>query len=130
MLVVYSLIPNGTPEDIFGELAPLIGEPIVKSNVDKFYKTNLEQILQQNGIKNVIVTGYAANGAVLHTATNAAFRGYKVIIPVDCVSTSDILYDEQYTIWHIYNSHGTRGKTLLTKTSLMNFSSVGFDTTY
>lgn len=121
MLVVYSLIPTGNPEDIVSELAPLPGEPIVKSNVDKFYKTNLDQILQEKGIKTVIVTGYAANGAVLHTATSAAFRGYKVIVPVDCMSTANILYAEQYTAWHMLNSPGTRGSALLTKTSYMDF---------
>ena len=95
MLVVYSLTHNGNPQDIARELAPLPGEPIVKSNVDKFYETNLNEILQKNGIKTVIVTGFAANGAVLHTAASAAFRDYNVIVPVDCMSTSNILYSEQ-----------------------------------
>lgn len=121
MLVVYSLIPNGSPEDIFKQLAPLPKEPIVKSNVDKFYKTNLEEILQENGIKTVIITGYAANGAVLHTATSAAFRGFNVIVPVDGMSANN-LYPEQYTAWHMVNSPGTRNRALLTKVNLIRFS--------
>ncbi|NFM78891.1 cysteine hydrolase [Clostridium botulinum] len=120
MLVVYSLTHSGNTRDIFKQLAPLPGDPIVKSNVDKFYKTNLEKILQEKGIKTVVVTGYAANGAVLHTGTSAAFRGYNVIIPVDCMSANN-LYAEQYTAWHMLNSPGTRNRAVLTKVDLISF---------
>lgn len=122
MLVVYSLIHNGNPQDIARQLAPLPGDPIVKSNVDKFYKTNLDEILKEKGIKTVIVTGFAANGAVLHTAASAAFHGYNVIVPVDCMSTANILYAEQYTAWHMLNSPATRNKAVLTEVSLIDFS--------
>jgi len=55
-------------------------------------------------IKNtVITTGYSANGAVFHTATSAAFRGYNVIIPVDCMSANNP-YAEQYIAWHMLNT--------------------------
>jgi nicotinamidase-related amidase len=121
MLIVYSLTHNGNPQDIFKQIAPLPSDPIVKSNVDKFYGTNLNEILQNNGIKTVIVTGFAANGAVLHTAASAAFHGYNVIVPVDCMSTANILYAEQYTAWHILNSPATRDRAVLTKTDLINF---------
>ncbi|WP_097028267.1 cysteine hydrolase [Clostridium peptidivorans] len=120
MLVVYSLTHAGNPGDIFKEIAPMPGDPIVKSNVDKFYKTNLEEVLQEKGIKTVIVTGYAANGAVLHTATSSAFRGYNVIVPVDCMSANN-LYAEQYTAWHMLNSPGTRNRAVLTKVDLISF---------
>jgi nicotinamidase-related amidase len=123
MLVVYSLIPSGSARDIFSQIAPLPGDPIVKSSVDKFYNTNLDEILRGKGIKTVIVTGYAANGAVLHTATSAAFHGYNVIVPVDCMSTANILYAEQYTAWHMLSSPGTRDRAVLTKVDLVNFSS-------
>ena len=121
MLVVYSIINKGNPLDIARQIAPLPGDPIVKSSVDKFYKTNLEEILQQSHIKTVIITGYSANGAVLHTATSAAFRGYNVIIPVDCMS-ADKLYAEQYIAWHMINSPGTRNRATLTKVNLIHFS--------
>ncbi|KEJ03237.1 isochorismatase [Clostridium botulinum A2B3 87] len=120
MLVVYSLTHSGNPRDIFKQLAPLPSDPIVKSNVDKFYKTNLDKILQEKGIKTVVVTGYAANGAVLHTGTSAAFRGCNVIIPVDCMSANN-LYAEQYTAWHMLNSPGTRDRAILTKVDLISF---------
>ena len=120
MMVIYSLIPMGTPQDINSQIAPLPGDSIVKSNVDKFYQTNLEEILSKNGIRTVIVTGYAANGAVLHTATGAAIRGLNVIVPVDCMS-ADNPYAEQYTAWHMLNAPGTRNQAILTKVNLISF---------
>lgn len=120
MLVVYSLTAMGNPLDITKQLAPSPGDPIVKSKVDKFYKTNLEKILQKRGIKTVIITGYAANGAVLHTATGAAIRGYNVIVPVDGMS-ADNPYAEQYTAWHMLNSPGTRNRATLTKANMISF---------
>jgi nicotinamidase-related amidase len=120
MPVVYSLTHTGNPSDIIWQIAPSPGDPIVKSNVDKFYKTNLENILQEQGVKTVLITGYAANGAVLHTATGAAFRGYDIIIPVDCMSAGNP-YAEQYTAWHMLNSPGTRNRATLTKVNMICF---------
>jgi len=118
MLVVYSLTRAGHPSDITPVLAPASGEPLVQSGVDKFYQTKLEELLRLRGITTVIVTGYAANGAVLHTATSAAFRGFDVIVPVDGMSANDP-YAEQYTAWHMLNSPGTRSRATLTKISLI-----------
>ena len=45
MAVAYSLTTKGEPEDIREEVAPLPEEPVVRSSADKFYNTDLEQIL-------------------------------------------------------------------------------------
>ncbi|MGZ9585692.1 cysteine hydrolase [Paenibacillus marinisediminis] len=118
MLVVYSLTHTGNVSDINHQLSPYPTDPIVKSNVDKFYRTDLEDILRKYHIQTVIITGYSANGAVLHTATAAAFRGYNVAVPVDGMSAAN-LYPEQYTAWHLLNSPGSRDKTVLTRTDLI-----------
>ena len=117
--VVYSLAGTATVQDILPEAAPLGGEPVVQSSVDKFYNTDLEKILKEKGIKTVIICGTAANGAVLHTATGAAMRGFQVIVPVDLMSAD--LYAEQYTAWHLINAPGSRRQTTLTKTGLIKF---------
>jgi len=117
--VVYSLTSQGTPETILPEVAPRQGEPVVRSSVDKFYQTDLEEILKAKGIKTVIVVGTAAEGAVLHTATAAAMRGLEVIVPVDGMSSSE-LYAEQYVCWHLVNAPGTRKRTTLTKTGMID----------
>lgn len=122
MLVVYSLTHAGNVSDINQQLSPYTTDPIVKSNVDKFYETDLEDILRKHHIQNVIVTGFAANGAVLHTAVAAAFRGYNVAVPVDGMSAAN-LYPEQYTAWHLLNSPGSRDRAVLTRTDLISIPS-------
>ena len=120
ILIVYSNTIGASPEDILKDLAPLPGDPVVKSSADKFYNTELENILKGKGIKTAIITGTSAHGAVLNTATGASERGFKVIIPVDGMS-ADIPYAEQYTAWHLVNSPATRRNVTLTSVDLLNF---------
>lgn len=120
MPVVYSLTGRGTRKTILPEVTPNADEPIVQSSVDKFFKTDLEKILQGKGIKTVIIAGTTAEGAVLHTATGAAMRGYNVIVPVDGMSAGN-LYAEQYTAWHLLNAPGTRRGTTLTRFDMIEF---------
>ncbi|HEY2969450.1 MAG TPA: cysteine hydrolase [Casimicrobiaceae bacterium] len=100
--VIYSLGGGGKPADIATELTPAADEPVVSSGVDKFMNTDLEKILKEKGVATVIVVGTAAHGAVLYTASGAAMRGMKVIVPVDGVS-ADAPYVEQYVAWHLVN---------------------------
>jgi nicotinamidase-related amidase len=97
--VAWSLGGGGKASDLPEELAPVAGEPIVSSGVDKFANTELESFLKGKGVKTVIAVGAAANGAVLYTASTAVMRGFKVIVPVDGMS-ADNAYAEQYTAWH------------------------------
>lgn len=120
MPVIYSLTRKASVTDIKKEVAPRVGEPVVKASVDKFFGTDLTKILQEKGIKTVILVGTSAHGAVLHTATGAAMRGLQVIVPVDGMSAGNT-YAEQYTAWHLVNGPGTRRKTTLTRISLIQF---------
>ena len=121
MLVVYSLIRNASAADIIADVAPLEGEPLVQTGADKFFRTDLEKILEEKGIRTVVLVGTAAHGAVLHTAAGAALRGLQVIVPVDGMSSSE-LYSEQYTTWHLVNSPRTKSQTTLTRFDLITFS--------
>jgi nicotinamidase-related amidase len=116
--VVHSITTAATPADILKDVAPLEGEPIVKSSADKFFKTDLEKILNDKGIKTVVVVGTAAHGAVLNTASQAAFRGLQVIIPVDGMS-SENTYFEQYTAYHLANAPGVGQQVTLTKIDMI-----------
>jgi nicotinamidase-related amidase len=116
--VIHSIITSATPADIAKELAPLDGEPIVKAPADKFFKTDLEKILADKGIKTVVVVGTAAQGAVLNTGSQAAFRGLKVIVPVDGMSAENT-YFEQYTAYHMTNAPGVGQQVTLTKVDLI-----------
>ena len=93
---------GGKTADIATELTPAANEPVVSSGVDKFMNTDLEKILKEKGVTTVIVVGTAAHGAVLYTASGAAMRGMKVIVPVDGVS-AEATYMEQYVAWHLVN---------------------------
>lgn len=118
LFVVYALIRSSPLEDIRDEVKPLGNEPIVKSGVDKFYKTDLENILTTNGISKVIIVGTSAHGAVLHTATGAAQRQLKIIVPIDGISATEP-YAEQYTVWHLVNAPGTRRNVTITKCDMI-----------
>ncbi|MBB3386920.1 MULTISPECIES: isochorismatase family protein [unclassified Rhizobium] len=120
MLVVFSLAGVGEPQDIATALAPLASEPIVKSGPDKFIGTNLRSILSDKGIKTIIVTGTASEGAVLDTATDAALNGMNIVLPVDGMSSTE-LYGEQYVAWHMVNAPGVSQKTTLTSIDRIKF---------
>lgn len=118
--VIYSLAGQATPADIWKEVAPREGEPIVRSSADKFYATDLEKILKDKGIKTVIVVGTAAHGAVLYTGTEAAKRGFQVIVPVEGMS-AESTYIEQYTAWHLVNNPSYGRQVTLTKIDMIQF---------
>ena len=100
--VAFTLGGGGKPSDLPKELEPAAGEPVTLAGVDKFVNTELESFLKGKGVKTVITVGTAAHGAVLYTASGAAMRGFKVIVPLDGVS-GDNEYTEQYTAWHLAN---------------------------
>jgi nicotinamidase-related amidase len=120
MLVVFSLGGAGEAPDIATALAPLASEPIVKSGPNKFIGTNLRSILSDKGIKTIIVTGTASEGAVLDTATDAALNGMNIVLPVDGMSSTE-LYGEQYVAWHMVNAPGVSQKTTLTSIDRIKF---------
>ena len=118
--VVYSVIPSQGPEDIWPEVAPLPGEPVVKSGPNKFINTDLRALLEAKGIKTVIVTGTASEGAVLNTASDAVFHGMNVILPVDGMASTE-LYAEQYVAWHMTHAPFVAQKTTLTTLDRLGF---------
>lgn len=120
MLVGYSLVRGSTPADVLPAVAPLGPEPMVTSGTDKFLGTDLEATLHAKGIKTVIILGVVAQGAVMTTATEAALRGFQVVVPVDGVS-SDSVYAEQYTAWDLMNAPVIAGHVVLTRTDLIQF---------
>ncbi len=120
MLVVYTLTSAASKADMRREVLPQRDEQIIKAGVDKFYETNLEEILQENNIKTVIIVGTSANGAVLQTATGAAARKLEIIVPINGIS-STYPYEEQYSIWHLMNAPGTRKRVIMTKTEIIHF---------
>lgn len=118
--VVYSITSSAKPEDIWADVAPKDGEPIVQASVDKFDKTDLAKILADKGIKTVITVGTAAQGAILYTASAAALRGFNVIVPVDGLSAEDT-YFEQYVVYDLSKAPGVSRHVTLTSVDMMKF---------
>jgi nicotinamidase-related amidase len=92
------------------------------NGADKFIGSNLEQGLKDKGIKTVIITGTSAQGAVAGTANGAAQRGFKVVVPVDGMSSED-LYNEQYAAWQIYKGGPANlvNNATLTRSDMIKF---------
>ena len=120
MLVVYSDIPNSTMADAMADVAPAGGEPTVQGGIDKFINTDLDKILKDKGIKTVIVTGVAANGAVLYTSAEAIVHGFKAIVPVDGMF-ADNAFIEKYVAYNFTTAPGVGPNTTLTRISMIKF---------
>lgn len=119
-MVVYSTAGNMTPKDIWADIAPAPGEPVVNSHANKFQNTDLEKILKDKGIKTVIVTGVNANGAVLYTASEAAFLGFKVVDPID-ESSAENEYIEQYVVYNFAHAPLISSMVTLTTSDRIKF---------
>ena len=68
----------------------------------------------------MIVTGSSAQGVVVGTGSGAAQRGYKVIVPVDGMSSDDA-FPELYTAWHLATAARISSNVTLTKFELIGF---------
>lgn len=118
--VIYSTATGMSASDILPALAPQSGDPIVQSHADKFIGTNLEQLLTQRGIKTVIVTGVAGNGAALYTASHAAFLGLKVVVPIDTIPANNP-FGELLTVWQLPNAPGVGSAVTLTTAAQVTY---------
>jgi nicotinamidase-related amidase len=120
MAVFHSNTSRGSRETILPSVTPRDDEPVVKTSVNKFFQTKLDDYLKAKNIKTVIVCGTTAFGAALHTATGATQHGYKVILPVDCVPGGS-LYEEQAAVWSLINGPGTARVLTSTTLNAINF---------
>jgi nicotinamidase-related amidase len=121
MTVVNTTAGSGPVADILPPFAPKPGEVVLTGTVaDKFIHTDLEKILKDKGITTVIAVGTSAQGAVLYTASGAALRGLKVIVPVDG-SSSESLYAEQAAVWLLTHAPGVAQQVTLTKIDMIKF---------
>ncbi|MDI6861391.1 MAG: cysteine hydrolase [Caldisericia bacterium] len=82
------LIRGYKGHDIIDELKPIDGEPIIdKPGKGAFYSTDLHLILQNWGIKYLIVTGVTTEVCVHTTVREANDRGYECLVLEDCVAS-------------------------------------------
>ncbi len=122
MMVIYSVPGSGaTSADILKELALKAGDPVLPPlGPDKFIGSEFEKALRDRNITTLIVTGTAAHTSVLHTGGEAVLRGFKIIVPVDGMSSNDA-FPELYTAWHLVNAARISDGTTLTKTDMITY---------
>src|SRR5579872_741642 len=125
-MVWYTLIGNNgaaTPADMIDPgFLPREGEWVRQNGPDKFLGSNLEEKLKAGGIKTVIVCGTSYQGVGIGTGSGLAQRGYKVIVPIDCLSSEDP-YMEQYSTWHLYKGGPAvvTSQVTLTRSTMVKF---------
>ena len=76
--------------EIIPELAPAPGERVIeKTRFDAFFRTELEEVLQELGVDEVWLCGVCTSICVMDTAAGAFFRGFKVVVPRSAVGDFD-----------------------------------------
>jgi nicotinamidase-related amidase len=83
------ILVRGEPgHDIIPELYPRASEPVVdKPGKGAFFATDLHLLLQNAGVENLIVCGVTTEVCVHTTVREANDRGYRCIVPSDCVAS-------------------------------------------
>ncbi len=56
-----------------------------KEKYSAFYETGLGNVLEELEVEKLILTGVLTHICIQHTAADAFYRGYDVIIPKECV---------------------------------------------
>jgi len=62
---------------------------VLKRKYSAFQGTDLDLLLRELKIDTLILTGVLTDICVQHTAADAFFRGYRIIVPQDCVEAND-----------------------------------------
>ena len=123
-MVFYTLVGDKpVPSEVIDPgFAPREGEWVAQRGPDKYLGSGLDERLKARGIKTVIVCGTSAQGVVIGTGSGSAQRGYKVVVPVDCMSSEDP-YMEQYAAWHMYKGGPViiTSQTTLTRSDMIKF---------
>lgn len=75
---------------VIAELAPQADEILItKTTYSGFNGTDLEEVLKKLAVDELVLTGCVSNICILYTAADAVMKGYRVIVPTDCVAHLD-----------------------------------------
>jgi len=81
--------------ELVEELRQFPGDIIPKTKFSAFYGTTLDKVLADRCPTQVILTGVCTDICVMYTAADLRNRGYRVVVPSDCVAS----FDEQNHRW-------------------------------
>jgi len=94
--------------EIIPELKPKEGDIVIeKTRYSGFYNTDLDTKLKEFGVKTLILTGILTDICVQHTAADAFFRNYKLIVPKE---TTETLSQErkEYSLRYMSDIYGAK----------------------
>lgn len=89
-----SLVAHCVKDDVPGRPVATLLQPddddyfILKPRHSAFFATPLELLLRDLGADTLVITGIAGNICVLFSANDAYIRGYRVVVPSDCVASN------------------------------------------
>ncbi len=128
MLVVYSTQEPNMAKWM-PDVAPAVGDPLIPSKgQDRFYSTELDNVLKAKGITTVILTGWKVSGSILYTSVGATLRGYTVVVPADTTSAPND-YEIPIGIYAMLNQNSANASneplkpkaTTLSRSDLISF---------
>lgn len=86
----HSILPN-----VYNEKDIIVNKP----KDSGFYNTDLDEKLRDLNVEVVIVVGMQTQICIQTTSADAYFRGYKVIVPKDCVCSTRMEDTERSLKW-------------------------------
>lgn len=98
---------RGNPWTEFDErVTPEPGDHIVEKTVASgFYQTRLNELLDELGIDELVMTGTSTSGCVRATVVDAAYRNYHVSVVEECCDDFRILSGE-VSLWDMQDRFG------------------------
>lgn len=126
--IIYSTTTTAGTQ-VRAEIAPQSGDVTVQGRADKFFGTNLAQILTDKAVENAVVVGSASNGAVLYTVFGLGLRGITTVVAQDGIS-AEPEFPTTLTRWQLLNEPGfanadnkplAKGQVTLSTTDLITF---------
>ena len=107
----------GTFDFEYAEIKPNeTDKEITKKSYDVFSNPDLEKMLDENGIKNLIITGVNGDVCVDTTIRSAYTKGYNVIVPEDLIGTiKEKIYRQESAIelWKQFFAYVVDSETIV-----------------
>jgi nicotinamidase-related amidase len=87
-------LPDTAGAEIRADVLPQHNEPVVvKHAPDSFLNTSLESMLQEKGIKKLIVCGMMSHMCIDSTVRSAKRLGYEVTLLADACATRELVWE-------------------------------------
>ncbi|MGD9897328.1 MAG: cysteine hydrolase family protein [Candidatus Methylacidiphilaceae bacterium] len=107
---------------IISELTPQSGDYVLeKRTYSAFFETGLDSLLRSLEVDKAILTGLHTHLCIRHSAADAFFRGYRIEVPIDCV-TAFTEAEQGSGLEYLHRQYGVE---LITSSDLAQRFSVG-----